>query len=125
LGELFERQKHGVIVGFSSVAGDLGRRSNYAYGAAKAGLSVFLAGLRARLRRHGIHVITVKPGRVNTPMTASFSKGKFWSTPIDVANDVARAIRSRKAIVYSPSYWRFIVFFLRILPRRALDKMDI
>ena len=68
-------QGSGTIVAISSVAGDRGRQSNYFYGASKGGLSVFLEGLRNRLFRRGVHVVTVKPGFVDTPMTRAFPKG--------------------------------------------------
>ena len=83
----FERQGRGVIAAISSVASDRGRASNYTYGAAKAALNAFLSGLRNRLHRRGVHVLTIKPGFVDTPMTATFTKGPLWASPGTVAKE--------------------------------------
>lgn len=81
LANLLEKQGHGTIAVISSVAGDRGRKSNYVYGASKAMVSAFLDGLRNRLFSSGAHVLTIKPGFVDTPMTASFKKGLLWAQP--------------------------------------------
>ena len=116
LATQFERQGHGTIVAISSVAGDRGRAVNYVYGSAKAGLTCFLSGLRQRLWRKGVEVITIKPGLVNTPMTARFRRGLLWSSPESIAKGVVRAIEVRKAIVYLPGFWRLIMAGIRLLP---------
>lgn len=118
LAAQFERQGHGTIVAISSVAGDRGRAVNYVYGSAKAGLTCFLSGLRQRLSSKGVEVITVKPGLVDTPMTASFHKGALWSTPEAVAKGIVRAIESRKTTVYLPGFWRPIMAGIRLIPER-------
>ncbi len=79
LANRFEAQGFGTIAVLGSVAGDRGRQSNYVYGAAKGAISVFMQGLRNRLHRRGVHVLTIKPGWVITPMTAAFPKGILWS----------------------------------------------
>ena len=79
-GNRFEAQKQGVIAVISSVAGDRGRQSNYVYGAAKGAVSIFLQGLRNRLHKSGVQVLTIKTGFVDTPMTARFKKGPLWSS---------------------------------------------
>ncbi len=81
LANRFESQGRGSLAVISSVAGDRGRQSNYVYGSAKGGVSLFLQGLRNRLHRHGVHVATIKPGFVDTPMTAQFKKGLLWRSP--------------------------------------------
>ena len=83
-----ERQRHGTLAVISSVAGDRGRRSNYVYGAAKGALSIFLQGLRARLSKSGVKVVTVKPGMVDTPMTAHMRKSPLFASPQRVGRDI-------------------------------------
>jgi len=119
----FEQQGSGTIVAISSVAGDRGRAVNYVYGSAKAGLSCFLSGLRQRLWNKGIDVITIKPGFVDTPMTARFQKGALWSTPEVVAAAIVRAMRSRQTTVYVPGFWRWIMACIRALPERLFVRM--
>jgi decaprenylphospho-beta-D-erythro-pentofuranosid-2-ulose 2-reductase len=120
-----ERQHGGTLVVFGSVAGDRGKRSNYAYGAAKAGVAVFLDGLRIRLREHGVKVLTVKPGFVDTPMTSRFDKGLLWATPEQVAAAVCRAIDRGSAVIYVPWFWRPIMLVIRLLPSAIFDRMRI
>jgi decaprenylphospho-beta-D-erythro-pentofuranosid-2-ulose 2-reductase len=123
LAAQFERQGHGTIVAISSVAGDRGRAVNYVYGSAKAGLTCFLSGLRQRLWRKGVEVITIKPALVNTPMTAGFRKGALWTTPEAVAIGIVRAIEARKAVVYLPGFWRLIMAGIRLLPERFFMRL--
>ena len=118
-------QRKGSLVVLGSVAGDRGRRSNYVYGAAKAGVGVFLEGLGARLLGEGVHVLTVKPGFVDTPMTARFKKGALWATPERVAEAVCRAIVLRKRVIYVPWFWRPIMFLVRALPSAILVRLKI
>jgi short-subunit dehydrogenase len=116
LANRFEAQKAGTLVVLSSVAGDRGRQSNYVYGASKGALTVFLQGLRHRLARSGVAVVTVKPGMVDTPMTAGMKKGPLFSTPEKVARGIIRAADSRKSEVYLPGFWRLIMFIIRNVP---------
>lgn len=113
-----EKQKGGYIAAISSVAGDRGRQSNYTYGAAKAGLSVYLEGLRNRLRHAGVHVLTVKPGFVDTPMTHGLvdPDSPLVASPDRVAVCIDRAIRKRWNVVYSPWFWRPIMTVIRWIP---------
>jgi short-subunit dehydrogenase len=112
-----EARGSGCIVGVGSVAGDRGRASNYAYGAAKAGLEAFLSGLRARLFRKGVHVATVKPGFVRTRMTAGMAlPGLLTAEPEEVAAAVVRAEREWLGVVYVRPVWRLIMAVVRGLP---------
>ncbi len=120
-----EEQERGSLVVLGSVAGDRGRRSNYVYGAAKAGVAVFLDGLRARLGSEKVQVLTVKPGFVDTPMTARFKKGVLWATPEQVAKAVCRAIEQRRSVIYTPWFWRPIMFAIRALPSAILARLNI
>lgn len=125
LANYCEKQGHGVIAVISSVAGDRGRQSNYVYGAAKAMVSVFLQGLRNRLAASGVHVLTIKPGFVDTPMTAAFKKGPLWARPETIARGIARGIEKKKDVVYLPFFWRFIMMIIRAIPESIFKKMSL
>lgn len=117
LAPVFERQGRGAIGVIGSVAGDRGRQSNYVYGAAKGGLGVFVQGLRHRLGRSNVGVTLIKPGFVDTPMTAGLKKGgPLWATPEKVAKDIRRAVDGGKATLYTPWFWRFIMMIVCSLP---------
>ncbi len=109
-------QSGGTLAVISSVAGDRGRASNYVYGSAKAAVSAYLSGLGQALRPSGINVLTVKPGFVDTPMTASFRKGPLWAKPEQVAAGIVRAIDARKAVAYVPRFWWAIMFVIKSIP---------
>lgn len=120
----FEARGSGLIIGIGSVAGDRGRASNYAYGAAKAGFATLLAGLRARLWRSGVRVVTVKPGYVDTPMIAGRRLPRLLvASPDRVARDILRAVHGRRDIVYSPGWWRFILAAYRLLPEALAKRL--
>lgn len=116
LGNRFEAQGKGTIAVISSVAGDRGRQSNYAYGAAKAAVSAYCSGLRQRLYPAGVRVVTIKPGFVDTPMTASFRKSALWATPAQVARSIVRAMSRGTPVVYTPWFWRPIMAIVRAIP---------
>jgi decaprenylphospho-beta-D-erythro-pentofuranosid-2-ulose 2-reductase len=125
LANRFEAQKAGTLVVISSVAGDRGRQSNYVYGASKGALSVFLQGLRNRLARSGVAVVTVKPGFVDTPMTADMKKNALFATPDKVARGIVRAADARKDEVYLPGFWGPIMFAIRGIPERVFKRMKL
>ena len=122
-----EKRGAGYIVAISSVAGDRGRQSNYLYGAAKAGLSTYLAGLRNRLFRSGVHVLTVKPGFVDTPMTAGLLNpaSPLVSSPERVAAAVDRAILRRRNVIYTPWFWRPVMKLIRAIPEPLFKRMGL
>jgi NAD(P)-dependent dehydrogenase (short-subunit alcohol dehydrogenase family) len=115
---LLERQKAGALAVVTSVAGDRGRRSNYVYGAAKAGLGVLVEGIAHRLAGTGAHAVVVKPGFVDTPMTAHRQPGgPLWAKPATVARDIKRAAdRPGRPVVYTPWFWRFVMLAVRNVP---------
>lgn len=115
---LFRMLGRGHIVGISSVAGDRGRVGMPAYHAAKAGLTTYLESLRNRLTRHGVHVLTVKPGFIDTPMLQTARPKKvFWvASPEQVARDVVRAMRRRKQVIYTPARWRWVMLVIQHTP---------
>ena len=124
LAERFERRRSGVLVGVSSVAGDRGRAANYVYGSAKAGLTSFLSGLRSRLADANVHVVTVKPGFVRTRMTAGMAlPGWLTASPADVADDVVKAIRDRRSVIYVRRVWRFIMLAVRFAPEGIFKRL--
>lgn len=125
LANRFERQGRGCIAVMSSVAGDRGRKSNYVYGTAKGALTIFLQGLRHRLYAHGVRVLTIKPGFVDTPMTSAFEKGLLWVGPAQVARGIHRAIVRNKDVVYLPWFWRGIMVTIRALPEPVFAKLNI
>ena len=116
---IYENQGYGTIVGISSVAGDRGKASNYIYGSAKAGFTVFLSGLRNRLAKKNVHVLTVLPGTVYTKMTLGMKLPKLLtSSPDKVANDIYDAVNKKKDIIYTMKIWRLIMFIIRCIPER-------
>ncbi|HEX7324212.1 MAG TPA: SDR family oxidoreductase [Rhodanobacteraceae bacterium] len=112
----FEAQGSGTLAVISSVAGDRGRASNYLYGAAKAAVSTYCSGLRQRLNAHDINVLTIKPGFVDTPMTAAFKKGPLWAHPDQVAAGIIKAIDRRHGVAYLPRFWWGIMLVIRSIP---------
>lgn len=116
LAERMQRQGSGVIGVISSVAGDRGRASNYVYGAAKAAVSAFAAGLRHRLHASNVRVVTILPGIVDTPMTSGLKRGALWAKPEAVAADIEAALDKRSGVVYTPKVWRFVMAVIRSVP---------
>jgi decaprenylphospho-beta-D-erythro-pentofuranosid-2-ulose 2-reductase len=124
--ERFLTRGSGTIVGVSSVAGDRGRASNYAYGSAKAGFSAFLSGLRNRMTKHGIHVVTVKPGFVHTRMTDGMNlPAPLTAEPDEVARAIWRGTIKQKNQIYVRPIWAFIMFIIRSVPESVFKKTSI
>ena len=121
----FEAQQSGFIVGISSVAGDRGRQSNYVYGSAKGAFSLFLQGLRNRLSRAGVHVMTVKPGFLDTKMTFGQSGLFLVASPEKVAQAILRALRKRKHTLYTPWFWRGVMLIIRAIPEPLFRRMSL
>ncbi len=114
----------GTLAVISSVAGDRGRGSNHAYGAAKAGLTAFCSGLRARMRQRSVHVLTVKPGFIDTPMTAHVErKGVLWASAEQIARGIDQAMIRRRDVVYLPGFWRLIMTVVRLLPEPLFKRL--
>ena len=120
----FQALGQGHIVGISSVAGDRGRVKNPAYQASKAGLTNYLEGLRNRLTRRGVHVLTVKPGFVDTPMLRKAGGGPFWVIPPEkAAADIAKALRKKKQVIYTPARWRWLMLIIQHIPSFLFRRM--
>jgi decaprenylphospho-beta-D-erythro-pentofuranosid-2-ulose 2-reductase len=119
------QQRSGTIAVISSVAGDRGRGSNYVYGSAKALVTAFLSGLRQRLAKAGVGVVTIKPGFVDTPMTAAFAKGPLWARPERVAQGIVKAIDRQGGTVYLPGFWWPIMLIIRAIPERLFLRLSL
>lgn len=112
-----EREGRGTLAIISSVAGDRGRASNYVYGAAKAAVSAFADGARARLAKSGVHVVTIKPGFVATPMTSGLPLPRLAVVSAEqAARAIVRGIARRASILYVPWWWRWIMTVIRLIP---------
>jgi decaprenylphospho-beta-D-erythro-pentofuranosid-2-ulose 2-reductase len=124
LANYFEQQRRGCITVITSVAGDRGRTSNYVYGASKAAVSAFLQGLRGRLSHAGVTVVTIKPGLVDTPMTASLKKGLLFASPRTVGQGIYQAMKKRTEVVYLPWYWRPIMLIMKSIPEAVFKRLS-
>ena len=126
LANRFEERGAGTLVGISSVAGERGRATNYVYGSAKAGFTAFLSGLRNRLARRGVHVVTVLPGFVATQMTENMDlPAKLTAQPGEVADAIARAVERKRDVIYVRSIWRLIMMVIRGIPERFFKGMRV
>ncbi|MEM8592160.1 MAG: SDR family NAD(P)-dependent oxidoreductase [Pseudomonadota bacterium] len=125
LAPVMEARGGGTVVGVGSVAGDRGRIGNYVYGAAKAGFHTYLSGLRNRLTRAGGHVVTVKPGFVDTAMTWNVEGMFLVAPPEKVAADILRAVDKKKNMIYTPSFWWLIMTIIRLVPEPIFKKLSI
>ena len=125
LAPQIEARGGGTVVGVGSVAGDRGRIGNYVYGAAKAGFATYLSGLRNRLTRAGGHVVTVKPGFVDTAMTWGLPGLFLVASPEKVADDIFAAVARRRNVIYTPFFWRWIMLIIRHIPEFIFKKMKI
>jgi decaprenylphospho-beta-D-erythro-pentofuranosid-2-ulose 2-reductase len=121
----FEAKKSGTIGVISSVAGDRGRASNYVYGSAKAMVTAFTSGLRQRLYKSNVSVVTIKPGFVDTPMTSEFKKGLLWAKPNIVSALIVKAIEKKRAEVYVPTFWFGIMIIIKALPSLIFKRIDL
>ena len=125
VAEMFQNAKAGQIVGISSVAGDRGRIGNPGYNTSKAALTTYLEALRNRLTRHGVNVLTVKPGFVKTDMMKAAQGGTpFAIEPEQAAEDIYKAIRKRKQLIYTASIWRWIMLIIQHVPSVIFRRMS-
>lgn len=125
LANFFVQRRSGVIAVLSSVAGDRGRKSNYVYGSSKAGLSAFLAGLRNRVDREGVTVLTIKPGPTKTAMTAGMKGSEKFADVNAVAKSIVAAVDKKVDNLYVPFQWQPIMFVIRHIPERVFKKLNL
>lgn len=119
----FEARGGGFLVGVSSVAGERGRKGNYVYGAAKAGLTAYLSGLRARLAPKGVRVVTVKPGFVDTAMTFGRPGTFLVASAEAVGERIARAVEWGPEVIYAPWFWRPVMAVVRAIPEPLFKRL--
>ncbi|MCH2116007.1 MAG: SDR family oxidoreductase, partial [Pirellulales bacterium] len=126
LANRFEERGHGALVGISSVAGERGRATNYVYGSAKAGFTAFLSGLRNRLAKKGVHVVTVLPGFVATQMTEGMDlPAKLTAQPEEVGKTIVKAVAKKKNVVYVRPIWRLIMLVIKNIPEKIFKSLKI
>lgn len=119
-------KKSGALIAVSSVAGDRGRPSNYCYGSAKGGFSLFLEGLAARMSKLGVKVLDVKPGFVATRMTAGMGLPQALVVePTVIAVDVYKAYSKGKNVVYTPWFWTYIMLIIRNIPKVIFNRLSL
>ena len=120
-----EQQGSGSIAVISSPSGDRGRQSNYVYGTAKGALTIFLQGLRNRLAKSKVHVLTIKPGFVDTPMTKDFKKGLLWVSPEVISKGIYTAIKKKREVAYLPFFWRYIMLIIKSIPEKIFKHLSL
>jgi len=125
LANQMEQQGSGSIAVISSPSGDRGRQSNYIYGTAKGALTIFLQGLRNRLAKSKVHVLTIKPGFVDTPMTKDFKKGFLWVNPEVISKGIYTAIKKKREVVYLPFFWRYIMIIIKSIPEKIFKYLSL
>jgi short-subunit dehydrogenase len=125
IANLFEKTGAGTIAVITSVAGDRGRKSNYIYGTAKGGVSKFLQGLRNRFGKTGVHVVDIKPGFTDTPMTADFPKGPLFVSPKIVGEGIVKAIDNKRNTAYIPWFWEVIMLIIKHIPEFIFKKLSL
>ncbi len=124
ISERYKKNRAGTIIGLSSVAGERGRQSNYIYGSSKAAFTSYLSGLRNELFHFGCHVLTVKPGFVDTKMTKHLELNPWLTAqPNQVAKAVFRGANSKRNTIYVLKMWRFIMFIIRQLPETVFKRL--
>ena len=122
----YAARRQGTIVGISSVAGERGRQSNYFYGSAKAGFTAYLSGLRNRLFREGVQVLTVKPGFVYTRLTEAMTlPAVVTATPEQVADAIYNGVVKKKNVIYVKWFWRWIMLLIKMIPENVFKKMKL
>lgn len=125
IANYFKEKQQGSLAVITSVAGDRGRQSNFIYGSAKGAVSLYLQGLRNHLSKDNVHVLTIKPGMVDTPMTAHIKKGLLFSSPETIGKGIYDAIQNKKDIAYLPGYWRLIMLIVKLIPESLFKKLSL
>ena len=121
-----ERQRAGTMIVLSSVAGERGRQSNFIYGSAKAGLTAYLSGLRNYMFERKVHVLTIKPGFMDTKMTEGLPLNpKLTATPKQAAEAIYKAYKSGKNVAYILPIWRIIMLIIKNIPEFIFKKLKL
>jgi short-subunit dehydrogenase len=125
IANYMEEQRRGVIAVISSVAGDRGRQTNYIYGTAQGAKRIFSEGLRSRLAKKGVHVLTIKPGQISTPMTADLPKSPLFVETEVVGRSIYKAMKAGKNEIYSPWFWRYIMWIIKSIPEPVYKRLGL
>lgn len=126
LANHMEQQQCGHIAVISSVAADRGRPSNYIYGAAKAAITAFCEGMRARLFKKGVYLTVIKPGFVDTPMTKGLPlPSMLVAKPEKIAGIIVKGVAKKKAMIYAPFFWRFIMLIIKSIPQSLFKRLNL
>lgn len=126
MAERMAQAGSGSMVLITSVAGDRGRQSNYFYGASKAAVTTFAQGLRNHVFKRGVQVLTVKPGFVDTPMTAHLAKGgPLWATPEQIAACIENGLQKKKDVIYAPWFWQIIMLVIKNIPEAIFKRLGL
>lgn len=125
LASFFTRQKKGTLAVIGSVAGDKGKRSNYAYGSAKAMVEVYTQGLRQRLYSSNVRVLLLKPGMVRTKMTEELEQGFLYSSCSSVAKQLKKALFGKGDVYYLPGFWRWILMVFKLMPEALFKRLKL
>ncbi len=120
-----EQRGAGTLAVISSVAGDRGRKSNYVYGSAKSLVSAFAQGMAHRFANSAVNVVLIKPGLVDTPMTADFEKGPIWASADSVAAGIVKAIENKSSLKYVPFFWQPIMAIIKFLPNWVIHRTNL
>lgn len=123
LQSYFKDKRSGSICVITSVAGDRGRQRNYVYDCTKGCISIYLQGLRQYLYQYGVHVLTIKPGFVSTPMTAHMKQGLLFASSEVVGSDIRSAIDAKKDVLYTPWFWRYIMLVIKLIPETLFKRL--
>ena len=115
----------GTIAVISSIAGERGRQSNYLYVSTKAAITSYASGLRNRFLKKGVHVITIKPGFVDTPMIKNMQPNLLWRTPKQIAPQIKNAIQKKRNSIFVPSFWRLIMFIIKNIPEPIFKRLSL
>ncbi|MEN9828896.1 MAG: hypothetical protein RJA11_1512, partial [Bacteroidota bacterium] len=121
----YKENNCGILIGIGSVAGERGRKGNYAYGSAKSAFHTFLSGIRNDIGNEHIRIMTIKPGFVSTPMTSHLKQSPLFVKPDFIAKEIIRGIEQGLDVMYIPSYWRLILMIIRALPEKIFMKLNI
>jgi decaprenylphospho-beta-D-erythro-pentofuranosid-2-ulose 2-reductase len=119
-----EEQGSGFIIVLGSVAGERGRARNYVYGSAKGALHLFTQGLRARLSRKGVRVMTVILGTVDTRMTWGREGAALTVAPQKAADLIFRAWEKKRDVVHVPWFWWPIMGVIKMVPERLFKRTN-
>lgn len=123
--DYFVTQKKGFIIAIGSVAGDRGRGSNYAYSAAKGALALYLQGLRNHLHNSNVHLLTVKPGFVDTAMIYGRPGLFLVANPTSIGKQIVKALDHKNEIVYLPKFWRYLMLIVKMIPEKIFKRLKI